>query len=98
AALYPLSLHDALPILPPVALVRTACAQAVVLHEARMQQGRFIGRVQCTLPSLFAQVPVDGEGCRGARCNVRAVGHEVARGIVSRSEEHTSELQSRGHL
>src|SRR5207253_10091835 len=76
-AIYPLSLHDALPIYPG----------GLVLARLLAREG----------PQ--ARVPV---GLRQGLRARRLAGRDHSRGIrrlrAGRSEEHTSELQSRGHL
>src|SRR5439155_21724158 len=79
-AIYPLSLHDALPISPPAAGVRD---QLPRLRPGRQDTGH--GRAG------QHRSPV-GCGHRQGNPPVRPAD------AAGRSEEHTSELQSRGHL
>src|SRR5690606_41483274 len=89
---YPLSLHDALPILawecdgytlerhPPEAVVLPASTEEVSRVMRLLHQ---------------AQVPVIP---RGAGTSLSGATMPVGGGVVVRSEEHTSELQSRENL
>src|SRR5437660_8848183 len=72
--IYTLSLHDALPILPPqvARLQGAACGRCGCRPGSRSALSRFFARHGITIKKIGK-----------ARC---------------RSEEHTSELQSRGHL
>src|SRR5207253_10108695 len=80
--LYTLSLHDALPISCP--------EHAVVLDDVRRVH-RAVMRVLCAGRSAATWM----DRISAAECNsVR----RTRRSARSRSEEHTSELQSRGHL
>src|SRR5439155_20947032 len=85
-ALYPLSLHDALPICRPVA--------EVLPDPRRLQPVRISGAVvlaavgQQDVDVAISVEIGDLDLARPFRCRPHAL----------RSEEHTSELQSRGHL
>src|SRR5439155_6260162 len=93
--IYTLSLHDALPIL----------AEVGVADEPRRNRAHHRARV-AEQQLLDDGVPVDGERDRLADARVLprlarelempALGHHHQG--AARSEEHTSELQSRGHL
>src|SRR5207253_9561581 len=91
-AIYPLSLHDALPIstaavvLPMPLLVRRAHAAATAHLEN--SPATLIALADVVLPSSEL-------GRAGVN---RAVNAFLDWGKGYRSEEHTSELQSRGHL
>src|SRR5439155_21776510 len=80
---HPLSLHDALPI-------------------SRAAGGRRSGRRTATpRPRRTAQLPFAGRSRRGRRDGCRSSARSSGERQLSsppRSEEHTSELQSRGHL
>src|SRR5439155_18936328 len=85
--IYPLSLHDALPIFhhPPSAIRHPPSA---IRHPLRS-----------------ANAPRDGVSGRRRRADVSQLDPDQRRARASgraggpgRSEEHTSELQSRGHL
>src|SRR3712207_9167574 len=79
--IYPLSLHDALPI----------CADHVVGQVRRRRRLIPAGRLQPVAQRLLVEA-----GLRAA--GLVAVGGPEARAIRRRSEEHTSELQSRQYL
>src|SRR3712207_8757489 len=72
--IYPLSLHDALPIYPPADLE---------VGEPRGLTGEALGERRRTAHGLAEQDPRHGQGLLHER---------------GRSEEHTSELQSRQYL
>src|SRR5439155_25041451 len=96
--LYTLSLHDALPISSSVRVVEQAAVPRVDEHALALVHER---------PGLGDRNPPDGPKLRASRIRI---GHphtvtpsllgrqEDPFGCDSRSEEHTSELQSRGHL
>src|SRR5439155_26973471 len=69
--IYPLSLHDALPILAPPSPEEPTSTTAKRESNAMVTSAAFPKRETPSMPTRFAMV---------------------------RSEEHTSELQSRGHL
>src|SRR2546429_5595653 len=73
--IYTLSLHDALPIWPQVALVHTSSLASSSTRSGAWHSGQ--ARMSSSQPSICMNSPYQ-EG--------------------SRSEEHTSELQSRLHL
>src|SRR5207253_9395747 len=81
-AFYPLSLHDALPICGWADRARCRRHPALVSHR-----GDLVRR---------ARPPAEGTRQRLAR--PRLHGRDPALDRPARSEEHTSELQSRGHL
>src|SRR5439155_5815547 len=94
---YPLSLHDALPISPartlhlrpqPILVDPIGCDRRLTrfLQEVRCAQGRFAARHLERGELLEEALPVSLHAIESHRCGAR------------RSEEHTSELQSRGHL
>src|SRR5439155_26561166 len=91
--LYTLSLHDALPISAARAKIPNArfCCSVRVTLGAKLSIS-FPTSPQCFVASSSswssARSTVSGEKSSGA-----TVGH-----TANRSEEHTSELQSRGHL
>src|SRR5205823_13867903 len=86
--LYPLSLHDALPIYPPA--VSAATVRAVVAEAARVAPG---------LPLVAGGKSFGGRMTSTAQAEEPLPG---VRGLVflgfPRSEEHTSELQSLAYL
>src|SRR3989449_6420100 len=82
--IYTLSLHDALPILPVLVEV------VVVLGVAPELRAPVLARHELGEPFVEPHVrPVFGRG---------VVAEPLVRELVRRSEEHTSELQSRLHL
>src|SRR5207253_4488851 len=95
SALYTLSLHDALPISSDVGLSLGAVDPALVAGPGRDPadaHGPFGGDGGRLAEQAIA---VDALGAGGER-DANGGGQDQAHG--SRSEEHTSELQSRGHL
>src|SRR5207253_10637957 len=92
---YPLSLHDALPILEGAAdLVLGARARTVAMPVGR----RCTNWLSAALASRIGgtRVPDAQTGFRAL--SRRAALRRCAPGPPARSEEYTSELQSRGHL
>src|SRR5207253_9513501 len=85
--IYPLSLHDALPI--------SEAVRRVIVHHPRRLHERVADRRPHELEA--ARLELAAERARRVR-----LGRHPARRrpgvLVRRSEEHTSELQSRGHL
>src|SRR5205809_4826706 len=77
-----LSLHDALPISVPVAGVARQLRQH---HDARIEDAALLGRLGAALLDLLEDVR-------------EHVAQEDRQNRRRRSEEHTSELQSRLHL
>src|SRR5690554_7686617 len=107
--IYTLSLHDALPILTKRG-VRIPCAESLrVPEEGSSAQGKSgpkprpkgVGdgeQVEIPVPPplrLSDGVTQEGRGSRGWKCASKRLGGCVGK---SRSEEYTSELQSRPHL
>src|SRR5207253_11211575 len=85
--IYTLSLHDALPIFPTFARAETTLAslsdlQSTVCRASRRPASRNAKLPLATVTGLGHLTCFNFCACRGK----------------SRSEEHTSELQSRGHL
>src|SRR5439155_25642494 len=91
AAIYTLSLHDALPISPPRRRVRRLGPRSSRRGVARWAPptARGGGRQRAAPPRRTCPSAPPPSAQR------TAPGSDTARG---RSEEHTSELQSRGHL
>src|SRR5206468_12727019 len=96
--IYPLSLHDALPISvgaredPEIVICRGRSAAHVIARAAFVRVGRDA--------ELAVRGPArvrDGAGV-GAERAAGAVVHSVPERSGARSEEHTSELQSRSDL
>src|SRR5690606_41242924 len=86
-AIYPLSLHDALPISPQVSLGRREIKDVHPEHtQGRMRLGEGIIQGQCLRDGLRRPGEV-----------LLSLGQGNRRGNP-RSEEHTSELQSRENL
>src|SRR5439155_5835749 len=86
--IYPLSLHDALPIFDP--------SGAVDLLDRELHSVPALRAVHAARPGDGQQrAQLDGLALVGA---TRARPSSWARCCPSRSEEHTSELQSRGQL
>src|SRR5207253_9137754 len=93
-SLYTLSLHDALPICTQLANLR-ACKRPPALRLARLAHR---GARQTKLFGA-AHSPGIPAGCaRVSLLPVSAAARVRIRHPETRSEEHTSELQSRGHL
>src|SRR5690625_2828791 len=91
-SILPLSLHDALPIY-------LAAAGAVQVHRLTPRGVVRVGEVRAELPQVVprgSEVVVDHVQAHRQAQTVRAVHERLQR--LRRSEEHTSELQSRGHL
>src|SRR5207253_10418881 len=94
---YPLSLHAALPIYPLAS--RLAFAQGLIREAGALAAGYF-----AQLDSLV----VEKKGARDMLSEADLATEKLIRdklaaafptdGFLGRSEEHTSELQSRGHL
>src|SRR5207253_9212399 len=91
AGSYPLSLHDALPIL--LLAARQVAGQPGAFLQAReiVEHALDVGRDLAVAPRERAQAQVLDHGHVG---NDAPPLHD----LEDRSEEHTSELQSRGHL
>src|SRR5690625_6733122 len=87
AAVYTLALHDALPISAPCIAV---CGEDCPESERRCA-GTGLRRLRRRLPARRLA------GCRSGEPGAWW-GHPALRPRGQRSEEHTSELQSRGHL
>src|SRR5439155_4477257 len=77
--------------LAPIRLVPEQCAHMVLARGPGIRQRVAPGPVRG--PSVALRSSVDGNGLRILGC-----GGRVAPESSARSEEHTSELQSRGHL
>src|SRR5439155_20355498 len=95
-ALYTLSLHDALPISAPV---RAVSAGAGILDGPHRNRGtRLPKRRDITLRDTTLVESGCDDG--GHFCLALLKSPEMSRNAQpgTRSEEHTSELQSRGHL
>src|SRR5439155_13409306 len=89
--IYTLSLHDALPILPLAIAFEDSeearCRRLQPAALARVRQQAAVG--------VLADAGADEDFCRSL-VEANAASHVWA--TRQRSEEHTSELQSRGHL
>src|SRR5207253_10703087 len=95
--LYPLSLHDALPIFRARGWARKAtCDEPVAIEDITdaVLDGTTDGAAKILSPTLKAPEPVPCRWRNGGPIKPADVRRECAK----RSEEHTSELQSRGHL
>src|SRR5207253_9929929 len=93
---YPPSLHDALPICMPADPVdATGRLLAALTGAGRRTIG--VGLAQDRYFTINAGLGIDAEVVRAIE-GLRADGQEASAGLYVRSEEHTSELQSRGHL
>src|SRR5207253_10529012 len=87
--IYTLSLHDALPICEAEDFAdEIGCHTEMPTIEQRIQHRRHGGELALTLAADENAEHTDG----------RQTELERDRAAGSRSEEHTSELQSRGHL
>src|SRR5207253_3424826 len=95
--LYPLSLHDALPISPD----RGGHSKGAAVGQALSPANSGEARVKRWTPALLALVifllNISLNGPLFMRGELPFRG-SIEGGYVARSEEHTSELQSRGHL
>src|SRR5690625_6782932 len=86
-SLITLSLHDALPILE---IQFSNGSESSLTHQGEYSVTPDLARLQTTLLSFVSQTrELTLESPFEAR---------FQEGVVQRSEEHTSELQSRGHL
>src|SRR5207302_3989890 len=96
-AIYPLSLHDALPILSVEAQLGTDRVFAADLQELRPHPGQ--GVSAANLRALLADSAIM-ESHRGPDCTrvQDAYSLRCSPQVHGRSEEHTSELQSRENL
>src|SRR5439155_13958876 len=92
----PLSLHDALPIL---ASVRCSPVSLKISHESTVPNSARPSRARSRRPSTCSSSHsiLVAEKYGSSTSPVRARDGRALFGTV-RSEEHTSELQSRGHL
>src|SRR3712207_6860095 len=79
--IYPLSLHEALPISSRPSLRGRMEREGGAVHSTRRRRGFQLGRVYATCADAAAAGVRDGSAARGQR-----------------SEEHTSELQSRQYI
>src|SRR5207253_10300023 len=93
-SVHPLSLHDALPILRTCSTGRRSRAANTMAIQQQERGGRFNSFER------KARRIWDPRRARTIhRCAVHAFKHRFFKPITKRrSEEHTSELQSRGHL
>src|SRR5207253_11201839 len=93
--IYTLSLHDALPILFEGEI------GLAIRGDARVEQAcdMFVAEARQDLPLAIESPTQAGAGESGVEQLQRNAAFEQAIGALGeRSEEHTSELQSRGHL
>src|SRR5699024_12502649 len=91
----PLSLHDALPILPGVALRPASDAACDALHAA-WDDDLIVFISPAAVRYAARWIPLHGRA--RAACVGAGTARALARHGVTRSEEHTSELQSRFDL
>src|SRR5207253_10346900 len=93
-AIYPLSLHDALPIFPG-----TISTMTDPLGVSRRWSSRgAIFRPTSRAAPIVISVSPSQSGRHMTATQEGATQKKSSPSIVGRSEEHTSELQSRGHL
>src|SRR5207253_9036465 len=92
-ATYPLSLHDALPI---CLLVSSQQSVGEIERQLRMSQPTVSKHLRVLRDAGFVESTVDAQR-RLYRLKPEPF-REVDTWLAQRSEEHTSELQSRGHL
>src|SRR5439155_18692920 len=93
--IYPLSLHDALPICP--ALARRQLLPTRDLIELLLR--RSMNRAEVVGDPFLHRFVLDGGEIPQRRGGDVVLGDQMGRRQLRlRSEEHTSELQSRGHL
>src|SRR5207253_10644349 len=91
-AIYLLSLHDALPIsLPADVTVRPATVKIDTVPSLRLA-------TSARVPSPLNDTPDAPRPACTVAITAGGVAFKSITDTVSRSEEHTSELQSRGHL
>src|SRR5207253_7287661 len=92
-----LSLHDALPISEPVLRGRPFLPGGHLREDGDVARG---AAALARLPAAGAagRMGRAGKGILGVGTRVVSLAPEVFHGQHNRSEEHTSELQSRGHL
>src|SRR5439155_25442483 len=94
SATLPLSLHDALPISALAVSLGVVTAALAVVNRASIQSLDGASPIEVVLPVSFALVG----GLVAAHHPRNPIGWIFLFTAVDRSEEHTSELQSRGHL
>src|SRR5690606_41670564 len=92
----PLSLHDALPISSEVmVVVRTDQGDPLEGVMVRVGQERSVSDDEGV---VSFSLPVDSSATLSAECPPHTKGEPLNRALRPRSEEHTSELQSRENL
>src|SRR5690606_40514725 len=97
AELYCFSLHDALPISPPACRIRGGPAAAVVLRNHGDDAQASAEACRPSVPDVGAVAARAGRDRHSVYQPVRGAAERSLR-TGCRSEEHTSELQSRENL
>src|SRR5690606_41702313 len=94
--IYPLSLHDALPILlrEAQAMARLSHPNVVVIHDVGTHEGHIFIVMEFIKGMSLRQWLMQPHSLDAILDAFMQAGH----GLAARSEEHTSELQSRENL
>src|SRR5205823_14825850 len=93
--IYPLSLHDALPIYPADLVAANNCASLGLLLTGDSSARRLATKLHAENPTNAAFDPLHFDALGIAAAGVDLV---LPKGETRRSEEHTSELQSLAYL
>src|SRR5690606_39597328 len=96
--LYTLSLHDALPISTPSSTPRSSSPVGCGARSSGVSRGSDPGRTGRLLLVVVVEVAADRAQRGGVELEDRLLVRAVRQHVVHRSEEHTSELQSRENL
>src|SRR5207253_10873551 len=93
-SIHTLSLHDALPISPQTPCCTPTTTVAPLFLSRRSYRERVLSSTACNSCSRFDP----SSASSFLKFSSRLVSSAIWPSAVLRSEEHTSELQSRGHL
>src|SRR5690606_39989762 len=94
----PLSLHDALPISASDAVSISRLASFSSASSSRIRSVAILCTPRCAAPLPYTAVPPDPPSRSAPLPRATTQHYEVVRTFTTRSEEHTSELQSRENL